>query len=147
MASGSKVAVVLIAATVAAVLFTPFATTVADNSGTVTVTNESVTADLDNPVDLEGYRIVSGSETVWGFNDTSGNYEQLSAGTDYNLHEQNGSITFLSTSTVVQDGETAKVSYDYEATDQTTATIVDLLPLFVALLILATLATQIMNRM
>lgn len=141
-----SIAVVFVALTIAVTLFNPVSTIVSDNSGEQAVTNETVNADLDTYVELNGYDIVSNSETVYGYNDTAGSYEELPA-SDYDLKEGPGEIRINSSSTVVQDGEDVKVSYDYQATDGTTTTVLVLIPMFLALLILGVLAAKVTDLM
>lgn len=141
MAKTKQVVLVLIAVTIGGVLFTPLASSVADNSGTVSVTNESVTADAGNYTDLDGYQIVDGSETVYN---ASG--AEQTAGTDYEMANENGSIKVLSGGSI-SDGETITVSYDYKATSGSTTTVVQLVPLFMALLILGVLAEKVQRMM
>lgn len=141
MATPKEVATVVIALTIAATLFVPIADTVEGNSGTQTVTNESVTADVGNYTELDGYRIDEDSETVYN---ASG--AEMTRGTDYEMGYENGSIKALSGGSI-SDGTTIQVSYDYQATDGTTSTILDLVPLFVALLILGVMAAKIQEAM
>lgn len=131
----------LVALTIAATLFTPVSDAVTNNSGTVTVQNETVTADTGNYTALDGYDIDSGSETVYN---ASGN--QMTSGVDYEMGYQNGSIKALSGGDI-SDGSEIKVSYDYQATDSTTTTVVTLIPLFMALLILGILAAKVQGMM
>lgn len=146
MAKGSKVAATLIALTVAATLFGPVSTAVTQNSGTVSVTNETVTADVGNFTELDGYDIDENSETVYWYNSSSSSYETVSSGTDYEMGYENGSIKATSGGTI-GDGDKLKVSYDYQATDPTSTTVITLIPLFMALLILVVLASKVMGMM
>lgn len=146
MARPRNVVVLVIALTIAGALFLPLANAVTDNSGTVPVTNETVSAELDAYVDLSGYQIVSGSETVYGHNDTSGNYETVGSA-DYVIDHEGGRIQINSSSTIVQDGETIKVSYDYTAADDQTTQVLNLAPLLFALLMLGVMASYMMDSM
>lgn len=127
-------------------MFTPLSSSVTDNSGDVSVTNETVTASYGEPVELEGYDIIQNSETVYGFNDTSDSYESVPSG-DYSIDHDPGTITVDSSSTVIQDGEDVKVTYDYQATSGSSTTVLNLIPLMMALLILGVLAAAVMKRM
>jgi len=138
--TGGAVAGVLIAITIVAVLVGPLASTVDGNSGTVGV-NESLTADPGTVQELEGYRITSNFTAT-----ETGTGTELSSGTDYTLHEENGTIEFID-STNLDPGDDVDAVYEYEATDSITGTIADLLPLFAGLLILGTVAMRIRQMM
>lgn len=135
----------LIAVTIAATLIAPIVTSVNDNTGTVSVTNESVTADVGNYVDLDGWDIDSGSETVYYDNNSDGNYDTAAA-SDYTLNESEGTIRADSGGSI-DDGAAMLVSYDYQATSGTTTTVVDLIPMFLGLLIMGVLAFRIQRMM
>lgn len=141
MVSGQQIATVLIAVTIAATLLNPIASTVTQNTGTQTVSNETVTAHYGKYTDLDGYKIVSGSETVYNASGAT-----MSSGTDYKIATKNGSIEALNGGSIA-DGNTIKVSYDYQATDGTTTTVIGLVPLFVGLLMLVVLAAKLMEMM
>lgn len=141
MASTKAVLGVIIAATFAAVLFVPFYDTVTDTAGQQSVTNETLTADPGTYQDLDGYRVVDASETVWWQDTAGGTYEQVSTG-NYSMNNSDGSIS-ISTGSSVDAGDALKVSYDYQSTDENTATILNLAPLLVALLILVVIATKV----
>lgn len=138
---------IVVAATVAVVVgmlfLQPVLTSVNDNTGTQTVTNETVSADVGAYVNLGGYDINSGSETVWGYNDSSGSYEQATAGTDYELDEGGGELKVLNSSTLIQDGEDVKVSYEYQASGQTTALVAGFIPTMVVLLLFVLVAMEV----
>lgn len=142
MVSSKTIAVLMIAATIAMTLFNPVSTAIGDNTGSVTVTNETVTASPGNYTDLRGYDIDSGSETVYWYNSSSSSYEQVSSPDDYEMAYQNGSIQANSSGTI-GEGDELKVSYDYQATDGTTTTVAGLVPLFLLLLILVTIAAKV----
>jgi hypothetical protein len=137
----TDIARVAIIAVIGVVLFSPFVSVVNSNSGVQTIENETVTADFDNYVELDGYDLVDGTVTV---DDGSG--ATYSEGTDYELNQSAGSIHALSGGTIT-DGQSIEVSYEYQATDGTTSTIIGLLPLFLALLILVILAAKAMSMM
>jgi len=147
MASGRQIAAVFIAVTIAITLFNPISAAVSGTAGEQSVTNETVAANPGNYTELDGYRIVDGSEVVYGFNDTSGNYEQATSPDDYEMGYENGSIKVNSSSSLIQDGEEVKVSYDYQSTDGTTTTVLNLVPLLTALLVLGTLGFKVQKSM
>jgi hypothetical protein len=129
----------MIAVAIAATLVTPFVGAISGSTGVV-ATTDNVTADPGTYQEIDGYEIDSATFTA----EQSGT--TLSEGTDYNLNETAGTIEFID-STNVDPGDTVDLSYEYQATDGTTTTITDLLPLFVALLVLVTLAAGVMRRM
>lgn len=131
----------LLAVTVVVVVFGPIATAVQDNVGTQSVTNESVTADLGNEVDLSGYNIDASSVTVYNATD------DVVPASEYTINDGPGTINVSSTSTSVSDGETIAVSYDYQATTGMVTTIVGYVPELVAVLILAFLGLAIQDHM
>jgi hypothetical protein len=140
MAKPRTIAALFIAVTLAGVLFSPFSAVVADNTGSTTVADESITASTTEYVELSGYDIESGSVTVTDSQGTtvdSGNYT-----VDYEA----GAITF-SGSGAVSDGESVDVDYTYAATGGTTTTVVQLTPLFLALLILGVLGSKTQDMM
>lgn len=146
--TGQSIIAVTIAVVIAITLLSPVVASIGDNTGTQSVTNETVTqsATLGDTYDLDGYDVDPGSETVWFENGTAGSFESGTAGTDYELHEANGSVTLLSGGEI-DAGDEVKVSYDYQATSDTVATVVGLVPLFVALLALVAVAGPMMQRM
>ena len=146
MASSKQIAAVLLAATIGAVLFMPFSSAVTDNTGEVTIDNETAVASVDEPVELDGYNIATDSETVERYNETSSSWEQTASGTDYSIDYEAGTISILDGGSI-SAGDELRVSYRYQATSGTTTTIVGLLPLFLALLILGSLAGPIMDQM
>lgn len=146
MASTRKIVAVILAATIAGVLFIPFNAAVSGNSGTITVDNETVSASVDESVELDGYNIVQDSETIERYNETSDSWDEMVRGTDYEMNNEPGSIDVLDGGSI-EDGDELRASYEYEATDTMTTTVVGLLPLFLALLILGSLAGPIMEEM
>jgi len=138
---------VMLGVVLAVVLLGPFVTTVNDYSGSQAITNESVTAETGEYVELDGYDVQSGTVTVYGYNDSSGSYEQASEGTDYEIDLAGGEVKALNGSSLIDDGETMKVTYDYQATSGTVTTVLDLLPLLVGVLILGTVGTYLQNEM
>ena len=135
MATPRTIASLIIAVTIAATLFAPVANVVGDNTGDVTVTNESVTADVGNASELRGYNLDASSVSV-----TSGGSTVNSS--EYSIDAEAGTITILANGTV-SDGDGLLVSYTYAATSGTTSTVVGMVPLFLALLILGVLAGKV----
>lgn len=134
---------VVIAVTIAAVIGVTvgigvIGDVVGDNSGTVTVTNESATAQLNEAVDLEGYEVQEGTVVIY---DSDGNEVPSS---NYTIDSGTGAFTLTDTAEAA-DGEAVTVTYDYQATDGTTSTILDLLTMFVALIILVFVARPLMS--
>lgn len=146
MVSGRGIAAILIGATIAAVLFMPINSAVADNTGEVEVDDEELAASTGDWQELDGYDIVSDSETVEWYNDSSSSWETVSSGSDYEMDDEAGQIRTLSGGTI-EDGDDVRVSYTYAATDGMTTAVVVLIPLFVALLILWKLSQPIMEAM
>lgn len=136
-----KYGTVVIAATIAATLLVPLSTVVTDSTGDVTVENETVVAD-NSFKDLEGYNIDSSTVTV---TDSDGN--NVDSG-NFTVREDSGEIRIdNSSSTVVSDGEEVDVDYTYQATDDTTATVANLVPLLAVLLVLVTIAAKVQGAM
>lgn len=138
----------MIALTIGAVMLVPVVDIVDSNNGEVDVENETVTtnASYTETYDLQGFNIVNGSETVERYDSGTDSWNTLSAGTDYELNETNGSVEFLSGGNV-SEGDEVRASYTYEATTGTVSTVVGLIPLFLALLLLVPLATKVQDRM
>lgn len=135
----------MVALTIGAVFLVPVVDIIDSTSGEVVIENETVTndADFNSTYDLQGYDIVSGSDTVERFNSTSGNYETLSGGgTDYTLNESAGDISFTDGG-AVSAGDEVRASYNYQATDSVVTSIVGMLPVFLALLLLVPLAGKV----
>jgi hypothetical protein len=136
-----QIMLVLLAVTIGAVLFIPFSSAIASNTGTQSVAGENVTADIGNYTDLNGYDVDSTTVTV--DNSTGATVDSA----DFTVNETDGSLLIESSVTNVNDGETLNVSYDYQATDGQTTTVATLLPLLLALLLLVTLAGRIMTKL
>lgn len=130
----------VLAAVIGMIFLQPVVGAANDNSGTQTVTNESITANYDQFVDLGGYDIVDGSETVYGYNDSSGDYEVAVESTDYEINNGAGEIKILNGSSLIEDGEEVKVSYDYQASGDLTSTLMTFVPVMLATLVLVVLA-------
>lgn len=132
---------------VGVILLGPVTNVVDGNTGTVSVTNETVYADFNNSVDLKGYDIDPGSETVWAYNDSSSSYEQATSPDDYTLNEDAGTIEFNSSSTLVDSDEKVKVSYDYEASGDLATLVIGFTPLAIGLLLFAKVANTATGMM
>jgi len=138
---------VMLGVVIAVVLLGPFVSTISENSGTQAVTNESVTATTGEYVDVDGYDVDGSTVVVYGYNDSSGSFEQAVEGTDYEFNDGPGEVKALNGSTLIDDGEEIKVTYDYAATSGTVTTILDLLPLLVGVLILGTVGKYVQDEM
>lgn len=138
---------VVLALALGLVFLQPVVQAANDNTGTQTVTNESVTANVGTYVDLGGYSLTDGSETVYMLNDTSGEYEVATAGTDYNMSYDEGAIKALASSTHIEDGEGIKVSYDYQASGGVTETVGTFVPVMLATLLLVAAANGVRKEM
>jgi hypothetical protein len=133
-----------LAAAVAIIGLAVAAPVVADSTGTVSVTNETVTASNET-IDLDGYEIDSSSVVVYGYNDTSGSYETTN---DYTLSPTPGEIQFdPANSTLIDDGEDVKITYDYQATDGITSLVTGYLPLGLGLVALVALSSRLEELM
>jgi len=118
---------------------------VSSNTGTQSVTNETVTATTGEYSSLDGFDIDPSTTVVYGYNDTSGSYETT---TEYTLNEGPGEIQFdIQNSTLIDDGEDVKVTYDYQATDSLTGLVAGYLPLGIGLMVLVTVASRIEGLM
>lgn len=138
---GRATAAVLLAATIAAVMFTPIADITAGVTDTQQVTNESWSVDVGNYTNLNGVNVESGSVEVYNSTD-----DLQTEGTDYDFDYDRGRVKALSGGSLT-DGNTATASYNYSETEGTTNTVVALVPLFAALLILGTLAAKLQEMM
>jgi len=138
--SGKIIAIVL-AVVLGIVVMQPVVGAVNDNTGTVTEA-ENVTADLGNYSDLGGYDVVDGTVTV----EPAGGGTAYSEGTDYEVALDNGSIKTLS-SGGISDGETLNVTYDYEATDSSTTTVLGFVPVMFGVLLFVVVSRGVMGGM
>lgn len=141
MPSAKGVVAVAIAIAIAAIFILPVADVVNSHTGTQSVDNESVTADLDTWVDLQQVNLVEDSETVLWLNATSDSWEEL-ADADYDIRYGQGQLN-VSSGGDVSNGDDLRVSYDYEATGDTTATVIGFLPLLLAVMIIAVVGDYI----
>lgn len=140
MVSSKSIVALVVALTIAATVFTPVVDSVNSNTGDVTVDNETATATLDEYSDLKGFNIDETSETVEYYNGSA--WVTATEDTDYEMSYGNGSVKPLSGGDI-SDGDDMRVTYTYAATDGTTTTVVGMIPLFMALLMLGTLANKI----
>lgn len=137
----AKMAIGLAVATAIGMVFMgPVTTVVADNTGDVTVTNESVTVQHGTYVELGGYDIDPSSETVYNSSGAT-----MTEGSDYEMAYGNGSIKALSSGSL-GDGSTANVTYTYAATGPMAGTIAQFIPVMLAVLIFVGIAGPIMKK-
>lgn len=141
-----KILGVLVAVVFAVVLFAPISNAVAANSGTADVTNETLSAQVGTYQDLDHYDVNQGTVTVYWYNSTSGSYETLTNGTDYEIAYSNGSVKTLSGGDV-SDGDDLKVSYEWQQTDPMTTTIITLVPLLLLVMIIVVMSRAIEEKM
>lgn len=143
----SNTPTIVVAVTVAVIVgflfLQPVMTAAQDNTGEQNITNETVVAESGEYVDLDGYSVNTGSETVYALNDTSGEYEQATSGTDYEINYDRGELQALNSSTLIQDGEELRVSYTYQASGGTTALIAGFIPVMFVLLLFVTVAMKV----
>jgi len=133
-----------LAAAVAIIGLAVAAPVVTSSTGTVSVTNETVTASSET-IDLNGYNIDPATVVVYGYNDSSGSYETTN---DYTLSERPGEIQVdPANSTLIDDGETVKITYDYQATDGITSLVTGYLPLGLGLVALVVLSSRLEELM
>ena len=144
MVSPRNAAVLAVALVIAVSLLSPINSAVMDNSGEVEVDEESFTAEVGEWQSLDGTSLVEGSEEVEYYDDGTDTWETATEGTDYEINYDNGSVQFLDAGDV-SEGDDVRVSYTYEATDDMTTTIVQLIPLFVGLLLLVSIARPLMD--
>ncbi len=126
MANTKQVMTAVVAGLILVSVFPAVSQSITDNTGVQSVGNESVTADVGNYTDLDGYNIKDGTVTVENDGTT------YTEGDDYEIDYEAGELKALDSGTI-EDGETLTVSYDYQASGKTTATIANLIPLVMAL--------------
>jgi len=139
VASGKAIATVIIAATIAAVLFNPLANVAGANSGTQHVTNETLSAQPGSYQDLNGYNIHHGETVYW---ENGSSYQVLSSPSDYSMKYTPGQIR-INNSSSVASGDSIRVTYDYDATTGATTELVKVVPLLAAVLILGYLGRNV----
>ena len=137
----------VIAITIGAVFFVPVVDVINNTTGEVQIENETVTtnASFSETYELRGDNITADSETIEVVN-SDGTFTTLTAGTDYALNEEAGTIQFSDT-TDVPAGDEIRASYTYQATDGIVTSIAGLLPVFLALLLLVPMANKIQQEM
>jgi len=141
-----KVLMLTVVVAVGMVLLTPIVDTVNNNTGQQTVTNETVNATYGERLDLQGYQINEGSETVYGYNESSDTYE-VAPEDDYTLHYESGQITLNSSSTLIDEGENVRVTYDYQATSELTSLVLGFIPVMIGVLLLVVVASRVEEAM
>lgn len=127
MATPKQVISAVVAGIILVSMFSPITNVVGSNTGTQSVANESVTADVGNYTDLDGYQLKDGTVNVTDDNGTT-----YTEGTDYEIDYDAGKLKPLENGSIA-DGDTLSVSYDYQAADNTTSTIAGLIPLILTL--------------
>ncbi|MCG1002869.1 MULTISPECIES: hypothetical protein [Halobacterium] len=142
----SNTPTIVVAVTVAVIVgflfLQPVMTAAQDNTGEQNITNETVVAESGEYVDLDGYSVNTGSETVYAQN-SSGDYVEATSGTDYEINYDRGELQALNSSTLIQDGEELRVSYTYQASGGTTALIAGFIPVMFVLLLFVTVAMKV----
>lgn len=134
-------------AAVGVILLNPVAGIVDGTTGTQSVTNETVTADYNSSSDLEGYDINTGTVTVYGFNDSSSSYEVAESSGNYTVLEGPGEIEFNSSSTLIDEGEEVKVSYEYTAAGSIATLVIGFIPVAIGLLVFVGLANGVQREL
>lgn len=148
MANNNKIVALVVAITIGAVFLAPVSNIVTSNSGAQTVDDSTVTQSLDynQTYELEGYQIDTNSETIERYSTSTDSWETLTKGTDYEIDYAAAELDVSDTS-ATDAGDELRASYDWEATDGTTSTIIELVPLLMALLLLAPLANRVQDGM
>jgi len=132
-------------AAVGVIMLAPVVAAVNSNTGTVSVTDETVVAQSGERVALSGYDIDPATVTVEAYNDTSGSWETT---TEYTLYDQPGDIQFdVQNATNIEDGEEIRVDYDYQATGELTALVAGFIPVGIGLLIFVPIARRVEGLM
>jgi hypothetical protein len=132
---------VALAVTIGIIVLQPVVGAINDSTGVQTEV-ENVTADVGNYTDLAGYDLKSGTITV----NSSGGTTTYAQGSDYEVALDNGSLLVLSSGTI-SDGETLNVSYDYQATDSTTTTVLGFIPVMFGTLLIVAAARGVQRGM
>jgi len=135
----------LLAVTIGAIFFVPVVDVLDSSTGEVEIENETVTNDLNTTgvYELQGNDVLDGSETVEV--NESGSWTTLTGGTDYAIDSTTGEIQFSDTA-AVSAGDEVRATYSYQATEGIVTSIADLLPLFLALLLLVPLANKVQSE-
>jgi hypothetical protein len=137
-----KIVVIGLVIVLGVVFLQPVVAVINDNTGVQSVGNESVTADLGNFTELNGYSLVNGSVEV---TDDSGT-TIYSEGTDYEVDYEAGKLKAL-TGGSISDGESLLVDYDYEATESGTTTVLGFVPVMFGVLLLVASARGIQSKL
>lgn len=119
----------------------PVNAAVSDNTGTQSVTNETVEVSFGDYTDLGGYDVDQSSVTVYGYNESAGNYEVATEGTDYEFRYAGGAIKALN-STLVDSGEQLQVTYDYQASGALATTVITFIPVVFGVLLFVGVAQR-----
>ena len=137
----------LLAVTIGAVFFVPVVDVIDSTTGDVEIEDETVTNDasFEEVYDLRGYEIEPDSETVEVWDDGDESWTTLTAGTDYEIDNEQGEIEFIDGGEVTE-GDEVRASYTYQATDGIVTSIAGLLPVFLALLLLVPMANKVSNE-
>lgn len=143
--AGKMVLALAVFAAVGVILLGPIAASVNQNTGTQSVVNESHTVEFGTAIELDGYDIDSGSETVRAFNNTTDTFVVVDQAGNYTIQESAGTIRLNSTDTEFHEGEEFLVSYTYQASDPLTTTVVGFIPLGVGLLIFVGISSRVME--
>ena len=142
---GKGITGLLLAVTIGAVFFVPVVDVIDNTTGEVEINNETVTdnASYTETYELRGDDVVTDSDTLEYYDGTS--YVELTAGTDYELDEANGTVDILSGG-VVSEGDEVRASYSYQATEGIVTSVAGLLPIFLALLLLVPMANKVQQE-
>lgn len=144
---GRGITGLLLAVTIGAVFFVPVVDVLDQSTGDVEIENETVTnnAQFDEIYDLQGYEIEPDSETLEVWDDGAESWVTLTAGTDYEIDNEQGTIEFIDGGEVTE-GDEVRASYIYQATDGIVTSIAGLLPVFLALLLLVPMANKVSSE-
>jgi len=140
--SGTKILALALAVTVSLVVLAPVVTSIDNSTGTQSVDNESFTADFGNFSDVSGYNIDSSTVEVY---DDSG---QVSSD-NFTVEEGSGEIQLFSNASNdgVTDGETVEATYEYQATEGVTTTVIGFVPVMLVVLVIVALSRKITEMM
>ena len=144
---GRGITGLLLAVTIGAVFFVPVVDVLDQSTGDVEIENETVTnnAQFDEIYDLQGFDIEPDSETLEVWDDGAESWVTLTAGTDYEIDNEQGTIEFIDGGEVTE-GDEVRASYIYQATDGIVTSIAGLLPVFLALLLLVPMANKVSSE-
>lgn len=144
---GRGITGLLLAVTIGAVFFVPVVDVLDQSTGEVEIENEAVTndANFNEAFDLKGFDIQPDSETVEVWDAGTDSWVTLTAGTDYEIDNEQGTIEFIEAGEVTE-GDEVRASYIYQATDGMITSIAGLLPVFLALLLLVPMANKVSSE-